>query len=87
MSLKNYSESTKKACIGQAVSDLHHLDEKLRIQLEWSDTALLRAILLFLDTQNWKLWHSLASGSEASSDDDESLDEIKSSVEAIAEHF
>ena len=87
VSLKNYSESTKKACIGQAVSDLHRLDEKLRIRLEWSDTALLRAILLFLDTQNWKFRYSLASGSEASSDDDESLAEIKSSVEAIAEHF
>jgi len=85
VSLQNYSESTKKACIDQAVSDLHRLDEKLRIWLEWSDTALLRIILLFLDTQNWKFRRNLASGSETSSDNDESLDKIKSSVEAIAE--
>jgi len=72
--LKNYSECAKKVGKDQAAADLNHLDEKLRIRLEWSDTALLREILLFLDTQNWIFRHS--SGSEVSSDNDESLDEI-----------
>ena len=80
--LKNYSESVMKCCKDQAAADLNRLDEKLRIHLEWSDITLLRAVLLFLDTQNW-----LAFGSEVSSGNDESLDKIKSSVGTIVEYF
>ena len=61
---------------------MNHLDEKLQIHLEWSNLALLRAILILLDTQNWTSQHS--SGSE---EDDESLDEIKSSIGTIVEYF
>lgn len=76
-----------KACKDEAAADLNRLDEKLRIRLEWSNTALLRAILLFLDTQNWTFRHNSGSEAEASSDNDESLDEVKSSVGIIAEYF
>ena len=49
--LKNYNECSKKACEDQAPANLNHLDEKLRIRLEWSDTALLRAIVIFRYTK------------------------------------
>ena len=64
------------------MADLNRLDEKLQIRLEWSNLALLRAILILLDTQNWTSRHS--SGSE---EDDKSLDEIKSSIGMIVEYF
>ena len=63
------------------------LDEKLRSRLEWSNTELLRAILLFLDTKNWTFRQSSGSIVEVASDNDESLDEVKSSIGTIAEHF
>ena len=80
--LKSYSESVKKACKEQVVADLNRLDEQLRTRLEWSNLTLLRAILILLDTQNWTSRHS--SNSE---EDDESLDEIKSSIGTIVEYF
>ena len=80
--LKSYSESVKKAWKEQVVADLNRLDEKLRIRLEWSNLALLRAILILLDTKNWTSRHS-----SDSKEDDESLDEIKSSIGTIVEYF
>ena len=52
--LSNYTPAVLKQCAGQALSDIKRLQEKLRERLEWSDTDMLRAILAFLDTQNWR---------------------------------
>ena len=35
-------------CSSQALADLKRLTEKMRDQLTWSDTDLLRALLVFL---------------------------------------
>ena len=89
--LKKYTDSTVKSCKDQALADLNRLDEKLRSPLEWSDIGLLRAILQLLDTQNWQphgCSKLTASGNdEDHCDEDKCLDEIKSSVNTIAEFF
>jgi len=96
--LKKYTDSTVKTCKEQALADLNRLDEKLRGRLEWSDIGLLRAILQLLDTQNWMPRHGHGSSKQkevtASDndedhllDEDECLDEIKSSIDKIAEFF
>jgi len=93
--LKKYTDSTVKTCKEQALADLNRLDEKLRGRLEWSDIGLLRAIL---DAQNWMPHHSHGSSKQkdvTTSDNDEdhlldeeeSLNEIKSSINKIAEFF
>ena len=48
--LSCYSPSVLKLCADEALSEI---DEKLKERLEWSDTHMLRAILSFLDIQNW----------------------------------
>ena len=52
----NYSPATLKACAAQALADINRLEKKLRARLEWSDMKMLRAILVFLDTQSWYLF-------------------------------
>ena len=91
--LKKYNDSTVKSCKDQAIADLNRLDEKIRSRLEWSDTGLLRAILLLLDTQNWMPSHSFSKQTEETNNDegdlyeDECLDEIQSSVDKIVDFF
>ena len=41
------------SCRQQALSDLRKLDDELKERLSWSDTKLMRAIMVFLDTQAW----------------------------------
>ena len=91
--LKKYNNSTVKSCKDQAIADLNRLDEKIRSCLEWSDTGLLRAILLLLDTQNWMPSRSCSKQTEETNNDegdlyeDECLDEIQSSVDKIVDFF
>ena len=54
----------------------------MKTRLEWSDLKLLRAILVFNDTQNWH-----ASPSEAEGEDDVGLNEIRRAVEMIISEF
>ena len=87
--LKKYNDSTIKSCKDQALCDLNRLDDKLRGRLEWSNIVLLRAILLLLDTQNW-MPCGCSKQKEVTEDhlnEDECLDEIKSSVDTISEFF
>ena len=39
--LHRYNDSTISSCKTQALADLHHLDERTRCRLEWSDMYLL----------------------------------------------
>ena len=75
--LGNYSPAVLKQCADEALSDIKRLEEKLRERLEWSDMDMLRAILAFLDTQNWRIV-----GEEG-----DSLADIRSAVEVITTHF
>ena len=53
VTLKKYDTATLSYCSGEALADLERLTEKMRERLEWSDTNLLRALLVFLETQSW----------------------------------
>ena len=74
--LHRFNESTAKVCADQAIADLRSLDDRMRARLEWSDLELMRAILVFVDTQSWQ-----------ESDSDDRLSEIKSALVTITETF
>ena len=57
-------------------------------RLEWSDVKLLRAILVFLDTQTWRPVITAAGDSDSeTSPDDKLLTEVKAAVKLIANTF
>ena len=53
VALKRYDATTLSYCPSEALADLERLTEKMRELLEWSDRDLLRALLVFLETQSW----------------------------------
>ena len=85
--LRRYNDSTISSCKTQALADLHHLDERMRCRLEWSDMHLLRSILLVLDTQSWQSQESEHANDVTELDEDDTLVEIKEAVGTISEHF
>ena len=52
-SLQHYSDETFSCCSRQVLEDLTKLSESIKHRLAWSDTKLLRSILVFLDTRSW----------------------------------
>ena len=76
--LSGYTPDLLKSCADQAVADAKRLDVKLRERLEWSDLEMLRSILVFLDTQSWRV----VAGTEV-----DDLAEIQTAVEHITAHF
>ena len=93
--LKNFSDSTLESLKQDALHDLTRLDEKMRERLMWSDIKLLRALLVFLETQSWaKRSRQLATVTDSDREDetgdnsdDSSLAEVKESVDHLAAHF
>ena len=51
--LKNFSPAAREKTKQDALTDLTGLNEKMKERLEWSDTKLLRCLLVILDTQTW----------------------------------
>ena len=66
--LKHLNEATLRSCKDQALADLSRLEGKMHERLEWSDVKLLRAILVFLDTQTWHPVVTAAMDSDAESE-------------------
>ena len=96
--LQKCSDAVNVKLKQDAVEDLNRLDEKMRERLTWSDTQLLRSLLVFLETQSWTKQIRIASSTVTISlecedsnlsdgDDDKSLSEVKESVDFIASHF
>ena len=92
--LKRYSQSVVEDLKQNALDDLSRLDEKMRERLQWSDTSLLRCLVVFLDPQSWTkqshfrhVSNSFDDDDEFDSEDDFSLVQVKESVDRIAEHF
>ena len=83
VALKRYDATTPSYCCSEALADLKRLTEKMHERLEWSDTNLLSALLVFLETQSWMKRN--VSGDE--SDRDSSLEEIKAAIEQISSQF
>lgn len=82
--LNGYSPATLQACADEALADIKRLEERMRARLEWSDVGMLRAIIVFLDTQSWLPLHSRSNDSNTEDDD---LSEIKQAVEYLTSHF
>ena len=49
--LKLYNQVTLESCKKDVLNNLHGLYVKLKKQLEWSDTQLLRSLLAFIDVK------------------------------------
>ena len=81
--LKGYNSATLEYCKKEALADLQRLHDKMREWLQWSDVTLLRALLVFLETQIW-MKRSVEGGD---GDPDPSLTEVKSAVECIVSQF
>ena len=47
-------DATVKQCRDHVLADLKRLEGEIKQRLEWTDTGLLRALLVFLATQNWQ---------------------------------
>ena len=89
--LSNFSQVVQDNSKQAALQDLSALNEKMKERLKWSDTRLLRSLLVFLDTRAW-VKQSRVPVTDTDTDDyqidkDCSLAEIKASVEHIAAHF
>ena len=51
--LKDFKQSLQQKCAQDALHDLTALEEKMKKCLAWSDTKLLRSLLVFLEIQSW----------------------------------
>ena len=76
VTLENFDD-TFEQCKGQVLADVERLQNKVKERLAWSDTDLLRAILVFLETQNWL----------CKCDNIDDISEIKAAVEQVITHF
>lgn len=91
--LKNYSLETREKTKKDALQDLALLDEKMRERLAWSDTMLLRSLLVLLETQTWVKRSSTSSADSLLLDEDLeddvdcSLAEVKEAVDHISTYF
>ena len=91
--LKRVDEEMLESCKNQALADVRRLEENMRERLEWSDMKLLRAILVFLDTQTWRYIIPANQESESQQSDsdnspeDKALSEVLAAVELIATMF
>ena len=95
--LQNFNDSVQLKLKQDTLHDLTELNAKMKERLMWSDVKLLRALLVFLETQSWvKQLHNtsrtvVTSDSEdnnlSDNDDDQVLSEVKESVDYLASHF
>ena len=79
-----YNDAMLQSCKSQALADLKDLDKAMRQRLEWTDTMILRNILIFLDTQSW--CRPVREDSETD-EEDKVLTQILSAVEYITSSF
>jgi hypothetical protein len=83
--LSSYTDAMLSNCSAQAKADLEKLDGKIKERLSWSDTKLLRSMIVFLDTRSWGI-RSLSHTEEEEMDVDDRA-HIKESVEYILTVF
>ena len=82
--LSRYDNEVLSDCSRQVLEDLQELSEAIKCWLAWSDTRLLRSILVFLDTRSWATPRARMDGDEEGSDDKA---EIRSAMEYIVTMF
>ena len=82
--LKNYSFAAIKFCKKEALADLKRVEVNMLQRLEWSDVKLLRALLVFIETQSWIKKSTTDADDEC---EDASMLEIKLALEDIFRVF
>ena len=85
--LKDFKQSIQQKCAQDALNDLTALEEKMRERLAWSDTKLLRSLLVFLETQSWMKRSGEIVDPAAVTEKDCSIMEFKDAIEHISNHF
>jgi hypothetical protein len=83
---KSYNQSTIDQCAKSASEGVDSLNSSMRSRLEWTDTKLLRCILLILDTQCWSRNTVSILSSDNESDEDD-IGEIKEATEHVFSVF
>ena len=78
--LSDYNPIAMQTCDDTAVADAKRLEDEIKARLEWSDLTLLRAVLAFIDTQNWNALPS-------EENHDVGLVEVREAVELISSEF
>jgi hypothetical protein len=81
--LSHYDDGMFSHCSDTVLGDLQNLSDAIKHRLEWSDTKLLRSILIFLDTRSWDT--PIHTMSEEKGSDDKA--EIRGAVEYIVDKF
>ena len=81
--LKCYTSATLENCKKLALGDLHQLNKTIQQRLEWSNVNLLRALIVFLDTQSWIKRHTTDGNNE---DEDISLEQVSDAIEFLSGH-
>ena len=84
--IKNYTDTTLESCKRQALGDLERLNRTIQQRLEWSDLHLLRALIVFLESQSW-VEREPADHRSKVGDPDVSLEEVKGALELLSSHF
>ena len=79
--LKGFDVTTLQYCKKQVLSDLQRLILKMRERLEWTDTTLLRSLLVFIETKGWSCRET------DDEDEDKCMAEVKDAVEHITSVF
>ena len=82
--LKNYSFVAIEFCKKEALADLKRVEVNMCQRLEWSDVKLLRALLVFVETQSWIQKSTTDADDEC---EDASMLEIKLALEDIFRVF
>ena len=57
-------DATVDQCKVHVLADLKRLESEIKHRLEWTETSLLRALLVLLETQNWQEKESGSNGEE-----------------------
>ena len=73
-------DATVDQCKVHVLADLKRLEREIKHRLEWTETGLLRALLVFLETQNWQ-------EKDTGSDDEEDMADIRAAVQSLVSTF
>ena len=73
-------DTTVDKCKAHVLADLERLEKEIKQRLEWTDTGLLRALLAFLETQNWQ-------EKDTGNDSVEDMVDIRAAVQCLVSTF
>ena len=73
-------DATVDQCKVHVLADFKRLESEIKHRFEWTDTSLLRALLVFLETQNWQ-------EKESGSNGEEHMADIRAAMQSLVSTF